>query len=133
MVNTNAVGFPSVLCYMLMTNLLLPAVETAILRPRLILCLVLVGLGLSMAVLACAKLIQTTDSVIAVTVATMQKVVTVILLHVVFPKPLLAVHVVSGLLLLAGEIALGSFAKEQTRWPGQCDKKRRSKLKTMTF
>ena len=114
MVNTNAVGFASVLCYMFMTNQLLPAVETALMRPRLILYLVLVGVGLSTAVLAYTKLIQTTDSVVAVTVATMRKVVTVILSFVVFPKPLLAVHVVSGMSLLGG-IALGSFAKGRTR------------------
>lgn len=128
MVNTNAVGFASVLCYMFMTNQLLPAVETAILRPRLILYLVLVGVGLSTAVLAYTKLIQTTDSVVAVTVATMRKVVTVILSYVVFPKPLLAVHVVSGLLILGG-IALGSFAKERTRDSLDChDEKRRSSI-----
>lgn len=114
MVNTNAVGFASVLCYMFITNQLMSAVETAILRPRLILYLVLVGVGLSTAVLAYTKLIQTTDSVVAVTVATMRKVVTVILSYIVFPKPLSAVHVVSGLLVLSG-VALGSFTKERTR------------------
>ena len=73
----------------------------------------MMGLGLATAVLAYTKLIQVTDSVVAVQVATLRKVATVVLSYIVFPKPWLWIHVVgAGDLVLAG-IVLGAYAKER--------------------
>ena len=112
MINTNAVGLAAVLIYMIVTGELSSTIQTCTEHPKLALYLFLVGLCLATAVLAYTKLIQVTDSVVAVTVATLRKVVTMVLSYVVFPKPLLRIHVLSGLSVLAG-IWLGFHAKKE--------------------
>ena len=114
MINTNTIGFGCVLLYMLGTNQLWDALQTSLVHPLLVLYLVLIGLGLATAVLAYTKLIQATDSVVAVKVATLRKVVTVVLSYVLFPKPLLLIHFIAGLSVLGG-ILLGAYAKENAR------------------
>jgi solute carrier family 35 (adenosine 3'-phospho 5'-phosphosulfate transporter), member B3 len=112
MINTNAVGLAAVLVYMLVTGDLGATIQTSLVHPRLALYLALVGLCLATAVLAYTKLIQVTDSVVAVSVATLRKVVTIVLSYVVFPKPFLFIHLFSGMLVLGG-ILLGFHAKEK--------------------
>ena len=111
MINVNTVGSLSVLAYMLVTGQLFDIVTTCRTHPMLLLYLTSVGLGLSTAVWAYTKLIQATSSVVAVAVSTLRKVATIALSYIIFPKPLLTVHIVSGILVLAGMV-LSSAAKE---------------------
>jgi len=102
MINVNAIGVVGLIGYMLVRGEFGTTVATAASHPRLIAQLVAVGLGLSTAVYNYTNLIKQSGSVVAVGVATLRKVVTVLLSYVVFPKPLLGIHVLSGMLVLAG-------------------------------
>ena len=114
MINVNTVGTISVLTYMLLTGQLVDILVTCRDYPLLLLYLTSVGVGLSTAVWAYTKLIQATSSVVAVAVSTLRKVATICLSYLLFPKPVLTIHMVSGVLVLAGMI-LSSVAKEQQR------------------
>jgi len=114
MINTNTVGFAMILVGMLISGSLKDAVSTAVLDPRLLVYLVSVGLGLSTAVLAYTKLIKASGPVVAVAVATLRKVVTMLLSYIIFPKPILSIHVFSGLLVLAG-VVISTFCRRGRR------------------
>ena len=114
MVNTNAIGFLGLLVYTKFAGHLIPAIRVSLLHPKLVLYLTLVGTGLGCAVLAYTRLIKTSGSVVAVAVATLRKVATMVLSYVVFPKPLSQMHIVSGLLVLAG-IFLSTHAKQNNK------------------
>jgi adenosine 3'-phospho 5'-phosphosulfate transporter B3 len=86
MVNVNAIGFAGLLASMVATGQLSEVLQKCFEFPRLSMYLTLVGLGLSTAVLAYTQLIQASGSVTAVAVATLRKVVTVILSYMFFPK-----------------------------------------------
>ena len=111
MINTNAVGTLAVFAYMLVTGQLFAIIQTCHEHPRLLFYLTCVGIGLSTAVWAYTKLIQATSSVVAVAVSTLRKVATIFLSYIIFPKPLLQIHIFSGCLVLTGMI-LSSVAKE---------------------
>ena len=114
MVNVNAMGFVQLLLYMTGTSLLQETIATCTEYPRLVVYLVLVGMGLSTAVLAYTRLIATSGSVVAVTVATLRKVMTVVLSFVIFPnKTFSTVHGVASLAVLAG-IGLSTVNKFST-------------------
>ncbi len=110
MVNTNAVGFGSILVYMLLSGSLNGFMSTAMSEPRLLFYLICVGVGLSLSVLAYTKLIHASGSVVAVAVSTLRKVVTVLLSYILFPKHLLGIHIVSGILVLIG-VLIGTFGR----------------------
>ncbi len=110
MINTNAVGFVILLTFMLLSGSFDDAVSTATKDTSLLIYLVSIGLGLSTAVLAYTKLIQTNGPVAAVAVATLRKVATMILSYVFFPKPVSIQHIVSGILVLIG-ILMSSYCK----------------------
>lgn len=110
MVNTNAVGFGSILVYMLLSGSLNGFMSTAVTEPKLLFYLICVGVGLSLSVLAYTKLIHASGSVVAVAVSTLRKVVTVLLSYILFPKPLLGIHIVSGILVLIG-VLIGTFGR----------------------
>ncbi|CAB9496846.1 Adenosine 3'-phospho 5'-phosphosulfate transporter 2 [Seminavis robusta] len=112
MINTNAVGTLAVLAYMLLTGQLFAIIATCNAHPKLILYLTGVGIGLSTAVWAYTKLIQATSSVVAVAVSTLRKVATIFLSYIIFPKPLLTIHIYAGCLVLLGMV-LSSVAKER--------------------
>jgi solute carrier family 35 (adenosine 3'-phospho 5'-phosphosulfate transporter), member B3 len=112
MINVNAVGTIAVLAYMLVTGPLVEIAITCYAHPLLLAYLTCVGVGLSTAVWAYTKLIQATSSVVAVAVSTLRKVATICLSYIIFPKPLLTVHIYSGLMVLSG-IVLSSVAKER--------------------
>jgi solute carrier family 35 (adenosine 3'-phospho 5'-phosphosulfate transporter), member B3 len=114
MVNVNAVGCLGLFLYMACSGHLVAVVQTTVLHPRLATYLLLIGLGLSTAVLAYTRLIQASGSVVAVAVSTLRKVVTVTLSYIVFPKQLLTIHVVSGVAVLGG-IVLSSYSSKQGR------------------
>ncbi len=110
MVNINAVGFAVILVGMVVSGSLVDAIKTSVVDPRLFYYLVCVGLGLSTAVLAYTKLIKASGSVVAVAVATLRKVATMLLSYILFPKPILRIHVFSSLLVLAG-VLISTFCK----------------------
>ena len=112
MVNTNAVGFGSILIYMLLSGSLVDAISTSITNPMLLFYLTCVGVGLSVAVLAYTKLIHASGSVVAVAVSTLRKVATVLLSYMLFPKPILQIHVFSGILVLTG-VLIGTFCRKK--------------------
>jgi len=114
MTNVNAVGTICLFIFMVLSGSLVSAVTTAVANPVLLVYLVLIGLGLSMAVLAYTRLIKTAGSVVSVAVATLRKVATVVLSYIIFPKALLRIHIVSGVLVLAG-ICLNSYSRQRGR------------------
>ena len=112
MINTNAVGFAILLFYMIVSGSLSDAVSTAMFHPKLLLYLTSVGLGLSSAVLAYTTLIKSTGPVVAVTVATLRKVATIMLSYIMFPKAISGIHVISGLTVLVG-VLLSTFCRRR--------------------
>mmetsp|Transcript_13344 Transcript_13344/g.20709 ORF Transcript_13344/g.20709 Transcript_13344/m.20709 type:complete len:350 (-) Transcript_13344:71-1120(-) len=102
MVNVNAVGFSGLLVYMIFVGHLVESIQVSLTHPRLFVLLTCVGLGLSTAVFAYTRLIQASGSVAAVAVATLRKVATVILSYVLFPKPIIPIHMAAGLSVLSG-------------------------------
>ena len=114
MANVNGVGFIALLAYMLVSGSLLSTFQTAASSPMLLFYLTSIGLGLSTAVLAYNKLIKGAGPVAAVAVATLRKVATILLSYIIFPKALMGIHIVSGLLVLCG-IALSSYTRMRTR------------------
>ena len=114
MVNLNAVVVIGLLTYMLLTGSLFQVIKTSIESPLLLGYLTLIGVGLSTAVLAYTQLIKSASSVVAVAVGTLRKVATVVLSYIVFPKPLLPIHIWSGMLVLAG-VLLHSYSKKKRK------------------
>ncbi|CAB9527532.1 Adenosine 3'-phospho 5'-phosphosulfate transporter 2 [Seminavis robusta] len=112
MINCNDVGTLGVVAYMIVTGQLFAVIRTCYNHPQLFMYLTFVGIGLSTAVWAYTKLIQATSSVMAVTVSTLRKVATMFLSCIIFPKPLLTIHIYSGCLVLLG-LVLSSVAKEK--------------------
>lgn len=112
MVNVNSVGFLGLFVYMLLSGSLFSAVTRA--TPMLCVYLVTIGTALATAVFCYTKLIREAGSVVAVTVATLRKVATVVLSYIFFPKPLHGIHVLSGLLVLAG-IVLNAYSRQLNR------------------
>jgi adenosine 3'-phospho 5'-phosphosulfate transporter B3 len=118
MTNANFVGGIGVLGYMTMTGDLTDAIGVAFVEPRLFLFLSMIGMSLAVAVFAYTRLIQESGSVVAVGVATLRKVVTVILSYAVYPKPFTMIHAISSVLVLSG-VLLSSHANK----PGGAAKK----------
>ena len=114
MVNLNAVVVIGLLTYMLLSGSLFEVIKTSIESPLLLGYLTLIGVGLSTAVLAYTQLIKSASSVVAVAVGTLRKVATVVLSYIVFPKPLLPIHIWSGMLVLAG-VLLHSYSKKKRK------------------
>lgn len=112
MINVNAVGSVAVLGYMVVTGQAWTIARTCQAHPKLLAYLFCVGIGLSTAVWAYTRLIQATSSVAAVTVATLRKVATMCLSYIIFPKPLLTIHIYSGVLVLSGMV-LSTVMKEK--------------------
>ena len=112
MTNANAVGCIGILTYMLSSGALGDAVGVAVANPRLAGYLTLIGLSLSIAVFTYTRLIKEAGSVVAVKIATLRKVVTILLSYIFFPKRFSQLHLFSSLLVLSG-ILLSSYAKQK--------------------
>lgn len=112
MINTNAVGFCMLVCYMVVSGAAFDAVQTVLVHPKLLLYLVSVGICLSTAVLAYTNLIKSTSPVIAVATTTLRKVATIVLSYIIFPKQITMIHFASLILVLAG-IVLSAFFKRR--------------------
>jgi len=125
MVNVNAVGFLGVSAYLFMSYMMLVFVGTSdttttnilpSFHSYLLFYLVLIGLGISTAIWAYTQLLQLTGSVTAVTVATLRKVVTIVLSYVVFPnKHISQWHILAGIAVLTG-IVLSNIANNSSPW-----------------
>ena len=111
MTNANFVGGIGVFCYMAVTGDLMDALGVAFVEPTLFLFLTMIGTSLAVAVFCYTRLIQESGSVVAVGVATLRKVVTVILSYAVYPKPFTMTHAISSILVLGG-VLLSSYAKQ---------------------
>mmetsp|Transcript_24001 Transcript_24001/g.50600 ORF Transcript_24001/g.50600 Transcript_24001/m.50600 type:complete len:438 (-) Transcript_24001:172-1485(-) len=110
MVNTNSIGFTLLLLSTFVSSTFLPIISFATTHPHFLFLLFTVGMGLGTAVLAYTELIRRSGPAVAVTVATLRKVVTVMLSYIVFPKVVSLVHLASGCLVLCG-LAVGFVGK----------------------
>lgn len=110
MFNMNSIGFITLLFYLLLSSL--SSSQEISLSPLFLFYLSLIGLSLSTAVLAYTKLIKMSGSVLAVTVSTLRKVITVVLSYIIFPKVLLPIHFLSGLFVLVGLILNSKLVKK---------------------
>mmetsp|Transcript_30750 Transcript_30750/g.36210 ORF Transcript_30750/g.36210 Transcript_30750/m.36210 type:complete len:180 (-) Transcript_30750:97-636(-) len=96
------IGIMVLLSYMSLTGSLFNILAEIIKTPMLLVYLSAIGLGLSSGVLAYTSLVKSSGPVVAVAVATLRKVVTVLLSYFVFPKPFTFIHCCSALLVLSG-------------------------------
>lgn len=113
MTNANGVGCIGLLLYMAISGSLTEALGAAFLHPFLLVYLTIIGLSLSLAVMCYTRLIKDAGSVVAVAVATLRKVATVVLSYLVYPKSFSSIHAVSAILVLAG-ILLNSYTKQRS-------------------
>jgi len=104
MVNTNSIGFTLLLLSTIFRRSFIPVVSFITTHPHFLLLHLTVGLGLGTAVLAYTELIRRSGPAVAVTVATLRKVVTVFLSYILFPKPMSGTHVISVGLVIGGFI-----------------------------
>ena len=111
MTNANGIGCMGLLMLMALNGSLAEALVAMCLHPLLLVYLVLIGVSLATAVLCYTRLILQAGSVIAVAVATLRKVATIILSYVVYPKALSTIHAVSALLVVGG-ILMSSYARQ---------------------
>ncbi|KAL7508799.1 hypothetical protein ACHAXN_009866 [Cyclotella atomus] len=102
MVNTNAIGFTMLLLTATLSASIVTITSNIIKHPHYFLLLLTVGVGLSSAVLAYTELIRRSGPAVAVAVATLRKVVTVVLSYIIFPKAMSWTHVMSSGLVLLG-------------------------------
>ena len=112
MINVNAVGFVGVSLYMIANGSFMDALSAGKENPYLFVYLNIIGVGLSSAVLAYTRLIKASSSVVAVGVATIRKIFTVLLSYIVFPKPINFMHIIS-LLCVFGGILVSSFSRRK--------------------
>lgn len=112
MVNTNSIGFMLLFLSTIISSQLMPIVTFMAVHPHFLLLHVVVGCGLGTAVLAYTELIKRSGPAFAVAVATLRKVVTVILSYIVFPKAMTLMHFASSCLVLAG-IVVGFIGKRR--------------------
>ena len=108
MVNTNGVGYIGLVLFLFCSGTLPEILRAALGQPFLFVYLAAIGLSLSIAVLCYTRLIQESGSVVAVAVATLRKVATIILSYLVYPKAVSMVHALSGFLVFGG-ILLNAF------------------------
>ena len=102
MVNTNAIGFTLLLLSTILSSSIISIISNVTSHPHYLLLLVTVGGCLGTAVLAYTELIRRVSPPFAVGVATLRKVVTVVLSYILFPKAMSLTHVLSSGFVLLG-------------------------------
>lgn len=112
MVNTNSIGFILLFLSTVVSSQIVPIVTFMAVHPHFLLLHLVVGCGLGTAVLAYTELIKRSGPAFAVAVATLRKVVTVVLSYVIFPKAMTITHFASSCLVLAG-IVVGFVGKRR--------------------
>ena len=114
MVNTNSIGFALLFLSTVISSQLIPIISFMAVHPHFLLLHLTVGCGLGTAVLAYTELIKRSGPAFAVAVATLRKVVTVVLSYIIFPKAMTITHLASSCLVLAG-VAVGFAGKRRSR------------------
>lgn len=112
MVNTNSIGFVLLVLSNIISSQLVPIVTFMVMHPHFLMLHIIVGCGLGTAVLAYTELIKRSGPAFAVAVATLRKVVTVVLSYIMFPKAMTITHFSSSCLVFAG-IVLGFVGKRK--------------------
>jgi len=112
MVNTNSIGFILLFLSTVVSSQIVPIVTFMAVHPHFLLLHLVVGCGLGTAVLAYTELIKRSGPAFAVAIATLRKVVTVVLSYVIFPKAMTITHFASSCLVLAG-IVVGFVGKRR--------------------
>merc|ERR1719161_2341911 len=74
-----------------------------------------IGVTIGFGVWANTNLINEAGSVVAMTVATLRKVVTMLLSYIVFPKPFTSIHSVAAVLVLMGILLSDFFQDKEER------------------
>ena len=110
MVNTNSIGFSLLLLTTIFRRSFIPILIFSASHPHFLLMSLAVGIGLGSAVLANTELIRRSGPTFAVAIATLRKVVTVVLSYIIFPKPMTAMHAISAVLVMGG-IVVGYKSK----------------------
>jgi adenosine 3'-phospho 5'-phosphosulfate transporter B3 len=110
MVNTNSIGFSLLLLTTIFRRSFIPILIFSASHPHFLLMSLAVGIGLGSAVLAYTELIRRSGPTFAVAIATLRKVVTVVLSYIIFPKPMSAMHAISAVLVMGG-IVVGYKSK----------------------
>jgi drug/metabolite transporter (DMT)-like permease len=111
MTNANGIGCIGLVVVMTINGSLWEAIRATMVHPLLLVYLMVIGMALATAVWCYTRLIQKAGSVVAVAVATLRKVVTVVLSYIIYPKTMTMVHVASGVMVLSG-ILLSSYSKQ---------------------
>ena len=102
MVNTNAIGFTLLTLSTILSSSIMPIIKNIATHLNYFFLLLTVGVSLGTAVLAYTELIRRSGPAVAVGVATLRKVVTVVLSYIIFPKAMSWTHVLSSGLVLLG-------------------------------
>jgi len=110
MVNINSIGFTLLLVSTIFRSAFLPIVSFIAAHPHFLALHLTVGMGLGTAVLAYMQLIKRSGPAVAVAVATLRKVVTVVLSYIIFPKPMTGMHAIS-VALVGGGLLVGYVGK----------------------
>lgn len=107
MVNTNVVGLVCVSIYMLITGDFIKMISLSHTYPFLCANLAGVGICLAVAVMCYTSLIKRAGSVVAVSIGTMRKIITIALSYVLFPKEFLPIHALASLCVVIGILLEG--------------------------
>ena len=114
MTNANGVGCAMLVIWMTLSGSLFEVTQTALTSPLLLEYLCVIGGTLSLGVFCYTQLIHESGPVVAVAVATLRKVATVVLSYVVYPKRFTILHMWSGFFVLGG-ILLSNYSRKQTK------------------
>jgi len=112
MVNTNAIGFTLLTLSTILSSSIMPIIKNIATHLNYFFLLLTVGVSLGTAVLAYTELIRRSGPAVAVGVATLRKVVTVVLSYIIFPKAMSWTHVLSSGLVLLG-LTVGFVARRK--------------------
>ena len=102
MVNTNTIGFTLLLLSTVAAGSIFPIITYLVTNFHFLILHVCVGMGLGTAVLAYTELIRRAGPAVAVGVATLRKVFTILLSYIFFPKPMTPLHMASAALVICG-------------------------------
>ena len=102
LVNTNSIGFTLLVLSTILGRSFLSIISYLVTHPPFLILHVSVGMGLGTAVLAYTELIRRSGPAVAVAVATLRKVVTILLSYIIFPKPMTGLHLISAGLVVLG-------------------------------
>eukprot|EP00931_Biecheleriopsis_adriatica_P041690 TRINITY_DN23801_c3_g1_i1.p1 TRINITY_DN23801_c3_g1~~TRINITY_DN23801_c3_g1_i1.p1 ORF type:complete len:348 (+),score=13.55 TRINITY_DN23801_c3_g1_i1:45-1088(+) len=114
MVRTNLCGTVVVGFTLLVTPSGPRLVNAVLASPLIPLYLTVIGSCLACGVWTLTTMIKEHGAVLAIYVATLRKVVTVVLSYLTFPKPMTALHLVSGACVLLG-LVLGDVAQKERK------------------